>query len=163
MRRSSVALLLSLSLAAPAGAQEWSVFKSDRFGFAMLVAPGTRWEARDFGQGYGGIYAKKGVLEFTAIVKLGYAATPRELGEAAIMLTRVPSAGWRKVDEGKRAAGWTWWQTFEARNDENGRLLYTVLGNGRRGSYILFLGTTQADFNAHRDLYKQWYQSLTLY
>jgi hypothetical protein len=163
MRRSSAALVLCLSLAATAGAEEWSTFKSDRFGFAMLVAPGTRWEARDFGEGYGGMRAQKGTLEFAAIARLGYAATPRELGEAAIMLTRVPSAGWRKVDEGKQFNGWTWWQTFEARNDEKGRVLYTVLGNGPRGSYIVFLGTTKADFTANRALYRRWYQSLTLY
>ena len=52
---------------------------------------------------------------------------------------------------------------FEARNDAAGRVLYTVLGTGRRGSYILFLGTSQADFTRHRALYKQWYDSLTLY
>jgi hypothetical protein len=163
MRRSSVFFILSLALASPAAAQGWSVFKSDRFGFAMLVAPGTRWEARDFGQGWGGVRAQKGVLEFVAIVKLGYAAPPKELGDAAILLTKVPAAGWRKVDQGKGASGWSWWQTYEARNDAAGRVLFTVLGTGPRGSYILFLGTSQADFTRNRALYNQWYRSLTLY
>ena len=75
----------------------------------------------------------------------------------------VPAAGWRKVDQGRNAAGWKWWHTYEARNDAAGRVLYTVLGTGRRGSYILFLDTSQADFTRHRALYKQWYDSLTLY
>jgi len=163
MRRYFVSLLLALCVAATAAAQGWSVFKSDRFGFAMLVAPGTRWVARDYGNGWGGIGAQKGVLEFVAIVKLGYQAPPKELGDSAILLTGVPAAGWRKVDEGKGASGWNWWQTYEARNNASGRLLFTVLGTGRRGSYILFLGTSQADFAAHRGLYDQWYRSLTLY
>jgi hypothetical protein len=153
----------ALALAASATAQGWSVFKSDRFGFAMLVAPGTRWEAQDFGGGWGGIRAKKGVLEFVGIVKLDYAAPPKELGEAAVMLTRVPQAAWRQVDKGRNNAGWNWWQTYEARNSNTGRVLFTVLGTGRRGSYILFLETSQADFAANRALYDQWYRSLTLY
>lgn len=163
MRRSILTLLLISALATPAAAQGWSVFKSDRFGFAMLVAPGTRWEARDYGNGWGGIRAQKGVLEFVAIVKLGYSAPPKELGDSAILLTGVPAAGWRKVDEGKGMNGWKWWQTYEARNSATGRLLFTVLGTGPRGSYILFLGTSQADFAAHKGLYDQWYRSLSLY
>ena len=86
-----------------------------------------------------------------------------KLGDAAIALTRVPAAGWRKVDQGKHHAGWNWWQTYEARNDAAGRVLFTVLGTGPRGSYILFIGTTQADFRKNRALYDQWYRSLTLY
>jgi hypothetical protein len=165
MRLISLAVSVSLlgpGLAAPAAAQGWSVFKSDRFGFAMLIAPGTQWQARDYGKGWGGIRAQKGVLEFAAIVKRGFAATPRQLGDAAIALTGVPAAGWRKVDEGK-GMGWKWYQTYEARHPGNGRVLFTVLGTGPRGSYVLFLGTTQADFAAHKALYDQWYRSLTLY
>jgi len=163
MRRLMLPFLLVFGLALPAQAQNWSVFKSDRFGFAMLVAPGTKWAARDFGQGWGGIGAKIGVLEFVAIVKLGYFAPPKELGAAAILLTGVPASAWSKSDEGKGQAGWNWWQTYQVRNNAAGRLLFTVLGTGKRGSYILFLGTSQADFAAHNALYQQWYRSLTLY
>jgi hypothetical protein len=163
MRRLGLASILCVGLAAVALAEGWSVFKSDRFGFAMLVAPGTHWAARDFGQGWGGIHARKGVLEFVAIVKLGYQAPPKELGDSAIALTGVPAAGWRQIDKGRNASGWKWWQTYEARNDAADRVLFTVLGTGRRGSYILFLGTTQQDFTVHRRLYDQWYRSLSLY
>lgn len=163
MRRTLVAIPLCLGFAAGAAAQGWSIFKSDRFGFAMLVAPGTRWEARDFGSGWGGIHTRRGVLEFVAIVKLGYQAAPKDLGDSAIALTGVPAKGWRKTDQGESRSGWNWWQTYEARNDATGRILFTVLGTGRRGSYILFLGTSQADFVAHRALYGQWYRSLSLY
>jgi hypothetical protein len=162
MRR-FVGTIAALALAASAQAQGWSRFTSDRFGFAMLVAPGTRWEAHDFGSGWGGIRTKTGVVDFVAIVKLGYAARPKELGDAAVMLTRVPQAAWRQVDQGRNAGGWNWWQTYEARNSSTGRVLFTVLGTGRRGSYILFMETSQADFVANKSLYDKWYRSLTLY
>ena len=42
-------------------------------------------------------------------------------------------------------------------------VLYAVLGDGKRGSYILFLETSEADFRANRRLYNDWYRSLTLY
>ena len=165
MRRLMMPALLSLvlGLALPAQAQNWSIFKSDRFGFAMLVAPGTKWVARDFGQGWGGIRAQVGVLEFAAIVKLGYFAPPKELGDAAVKLSGIPGSAWSKTDEGKRVAGWNWWQTYRVRNDAAGRVLFTVLGTGKRGSYILFLSTSQADLAAHSALYDQWYRNLTLY
>ena len=115
------------------------------------------------GKGWGGIAAQKGVLEFVAIVKKGYAAPPRELGASAILLTGIPAAGWRKTDQGRGANGWNWYETYEARNRATGRMLFAVLGTGRRGSYILFLGTSAADFTAYRALYDQWYRSLTLY
>lgn len=162
MRR--ILLVVScLAAAGAAAAADWSVFKSDRFGFAMLLAPGMRWEARDFGSGWGGIAARKNEVMFLAIVKLGYEAPPRELGEAAITLTRVPAAGWRKVEEGKNQAGWKWWQTYEARNSATGRVLFTVLGTGRRGSYILCIETSASDFKARNAAYQKWYRSLTLY
>lgn len=163
MRRLMLLTLLAAGLALPAQAQNWSVFKSDRFGFAMLVAPGTQWAARDYGQGWGGIRARTGVLEFAAIVKLGTFASPQELGASAVLLTGIPARAWTKTDEGRGKAGWKWWQTYKVTNDAAGRVLFTVLGTGQRGSYVLFLGTTQADFAAHNALYDQWYRSLTLY
>lgn len=163
MRRLVLSTALALVFALPVQAQNWSIFKSDRFGFAMLVAPGTKWVARDFGQGWGGIRAQVGVLEFVAIVKLGYFAPPKELGAAAVTLTGVPAKAWSKNDEGKNANGWNWWQTYQVRNDMAGRILFTVLGTGKRGSYVLFLGTSQADYTANAALYRQWYNSLTLY
>jgi hypothetical protein len=163
MRRLGYAWIVGVVLAASAAAEDWSVFKSDRFGFAMNVAPGTAWEAQDYGKGWGGIRAKKGVIDFVGIVKLGYQAAPKELGDSAILLTKVPAEDWHKVDEGKNNAGWNWWQTYEARNHVTKRVLFTVLGTGKRGSYILFLETTHADFAAHKAVYDQWYRSLYLY
>jgi len=158
-----VSALLAALLPVIAYAQGWSVFKSDRFGFSMLVAPGTSWEARDLGDGWGSIRTQTGVMQFVAIVKLGHFGTAEELETAAVQWTQVPGPLWRKTDEGKKRNGWKWWRTYEARNDSLGLVLYAVLGTGRRGSYVLFVQTAQADFQANQALYAQWYESLTLY
>ena len=89
MRRAVALVTLLLAGPGSARADGWQVFKSDRFGFAMLVAPGTAWVAKDWGDGWGGIRAEKGVLAFVAIVKMGSFATPADLERDAIALTRV--------------------------------------------------------------------------
>ena len=111
-RRLVLSMILVLGAAGGARAQGWSVFKSDRFGFAMLVAPGTQWEARDSGNGWGGIHATKGVLEFAGIVRMGYRGTPKELGDFAIAVTKIPGPAWKKTDQGRNANGWNWWETY---------------------------------------------------
>ena len=156
-----VLAMLSVLLVTAAALADWGVFKSDKFGFAMLVPGGTQWAAKDFGEGWGGITTKTGITEFVGIVKLGSFATPPELEAAAVKITGIPGGNWKKVDEGQNAAGWKWWKTFEAAG--NGKLLFTVLGNGPKGSYVLFLGTTEADFRANNPAYQKWYKSITLF
>jgi hypothetical protein len=157
----ALTLLGVLMLAGAALAADWGIFKSDKFGFAMLVPPNSQWAAKDYGSGWGGIFTKSGVTEFVGIVKLDSQGTPVELENAAIKLTGIPAAGWKKVDEGTNKAGWRWWRTYEATG--NGKVLLTVLGTGPKGSYVLFLGTTAADMAAHRPQYQEWYNKLTLF
>jgi hypothetical protein len=164
MRKLILRLLVALSIVTLAGlacAGGWSVFRSDRFGFAMLVPPNSTWAAKDFGGGWGGIFTKTGVTEFTGLVKLGEYASPAELEGAAVKVTGVPGAAWKKVDEGQNKAGWKWWRSYEATG--NGKVLLAVIGTGPKGSYLLFLGTTAADLAANRALYREWYNKLTVY
>ena len=162
MRR-ALMFACGLGLAGAAMAQNWSVFKSDRFGFAMLVAPGTRWEARDFGNGWGGMHARTGVVEFVGIVRMGHHDSAAEMEQAAVRLTKIPAAAWRLEDQGSGRNGWKWWRTYQAPIEGSGRIIFAVLGTGPRGSYVLFLETTREDFTANRPLYQQWYKSLKLY
>lgn len=161
MRR-ALLLVVGLALAASAQAQNWSVFKSDRFGFAMLVPPGTRWEARDFGNGWGGMHTRSGVVEFVGIVRMGHYDSAAEMEQAAVKLTKIPASEWSPEDRGSNANGWKWWRTYNARVGKD-RIIFAVIGTGKRGSYVLFLETTREDFTANRPLYRQWYQALTLY
>jgi hypothetical protein len=156
----SLVLLAGAPVASPQG---WSVFKSDRFGFAMLVAPGTRWEARDLGNGWGGMHARKGTLEFVGIVSLGTFADPAAMERSAVRFTKIPADAWTLNDQGQNMNGWRWWRTYRARIEPTGRTVFAVLGTGPRGSYMLLLETSHADFAANKALYDQWYRSLTLY
>jgi hypothetical protein len=118
----------------------WGVYKSDKFGFAMLVPPNTKWADRDYGNGWGAIATKTGVMEFVGLAKLNTFASMLELENEAIKLTKVPGPAWRKIDEGRNVAGWKDYRSYEAVG--NGMVLLAVLGTGKKGSYILFMSTT---------------------
>jgi hypothetical protein len=161
MRLIAALASVTCALATPAFAQGWAVFTSERFGFSMFMPPGMRWEARDIGDGWGGLRARKGVMDVGALVKVGAAGSAQELEALAVATTRIPAANWTMTDQGAGRRGWDWWRTYKAQKDE-GRVLFVTLGTGGRGSYIFFMETGQAEFTAHYALYEQWYQSLTL-
>lgn len=167
--RAALSTVLIMLVATTAAAQGWKVFRSDRFGFAMLVAPGTEWTAKDFGGGWGGITAEKGVFELRAICKLREHTDAAKMEQTAVDITGIPAGAWTKVDEGigRRdglgANGWSFWRTFLAKNSRTHRMVYAVVGHGPHGSYLLLLGTTEADYVANERLYQQWYQSLTVF
>jgi hypothetical protein len=160
MKRLLLTVVALLFLTSTAHAQ-WSVFKSDRFGVSMLIAPGTRWEARDLGDGWGRVVAKKGVVTFVIVAKLGYQAKPAELERYAVKATEIPFNYWTLVDKGRNASGWIGWRTYETRLGN--RLIFAVIGIGQRGSYVVFLETTAGDFARNKPLYNQWYKTLSLY
>ena len=39
----------------PAAMADWSVYRSDKLGFAMLVPPNSSWADRDYGNGWGAV------------------------------------------------------------------------------------------------------------
>jgi hypothetical protein len=165
----SLLLAAALLAGAAAGAQGWQVFRSEKFGFAMLVSPGTQWAARSFGS-WGGIAAETGFVKFFALVSVGEWAGAEQLEKAIVGLTKLPPLAWSMVDrhENHRAGtslyrnGWRKWRTYLAK-DGRGGMLYAVMGHGQRGSYLLFLETTEGDYAAHETLYQQWYATLTVF
>jgi hypothetical protein len=160
-----IALVSGLSLAATTlpAASGWGVFKSDRFGFAMLVAPGTRWEIQDFGNGWGGMVARKDLLEIRAIANMGDFSDASAIEGAAVRLTGVPAEFWKLEDQGQNANGWRWWRTYKVHRRDTGRVLFAILGHGPRGSYLFGLETDESEFEAHKSLYYEWYRSLSVY
>lgn len=72
----ALAILVVLGLAASATAAGWTTFPSDEFGFHMLVPPGVKADAHDYGGGWGGVYFKAGGhTEVWGAAKLGKAAS----------------------------------------------------------------------------------------
>jgi len=158
-KRLAVALLLLLGM--QAAAENWTVLHSEKFGFSMLTPQGAAWEGADWGNGWGGCRTQQGVYRFGALVRLGVNANSTELETAAVLLSQIPPANWRLVEQSQQVNGWTWRRTYRVQSGQE--LLYTVLGTGVRGSYVLFMQTTATDLLVNQDLYRQWFESLTLY
>lgn len=163
--RSVLVLGLSVVAATLQAASGWEGLKSDRFGFFMLVAPGMEWEVKDFGNGWGGMRARKDLLEIRALANMGDFSDASAIEKAAVTLTGVPAPSWSLEDQGQNANGWTWWRTYKVRLTDKGRgrVLFCILGHGPRGSYLFGLETDESEFEAHKNLYYEWYHSLSLY
>jgi hypothetical protein len=144
-----------------AHAEDWKVLHSDKFGFMMLLPRGAAWVGTDWGYGWGGCRVSQGVYQFGAMVKLDAYAGLQELEGAAVMMSRVPAAYWSLVDDQRDTNGWIWRRTYMVQYGD--RALYAVLGTGPRGSYVLFMETTLSDLMSQQALYRQWYDSLTVY
>ncbi len=61
---------------------------------------------------------------------------------------------------GENEAGWIWYRTVEA--TKNGKLILGDYGTGKKGSYLLLLETTDADYDEYKAEYLKWYQSIRL-
>ena len=152
----------SLAAAVASAAAPWVVVRDDTYGFGMLMPKGTKTTGRDFGDGWGGGYARYGVTEFFGIAKLGAFAAPAEIEAFAVKASGVPGPKWTKLDEGvNNPNGWKWYRTYRANSDTH--VVFAVLGTGPRGSYCIFLRTTLEDFKKGPAAYESWYNSLTVY
>src|SRR5262245_35995433 len=156
-----VALLVSL-VSSSAFANDWSIFKSDEFGFAMLVPPGLELAGKNLGKGWAGLAGKKGDLAFLAVAKLGTFASAKKILAAASKLTKVPAKSWAKVDEASEHQGWKFLRAYHA-DRADGRGILSIVGNGPKGSYLMLLATTATDFEGNKQAYLAWIKSLTVF
>ena len=150
--------LLVLMLAPMVSAEEWSTYRSDKFGFSMLIPQGLAPHDKDFGDGWAGIYARQGGIELYGVAKLGIQESPEKIESLGISLSQISREKWKKVDQGRKINGWKWWRTYRASNQK--MVVYAVLGTGKKGSYLLFLKTTVGDFKVNEKSYTKWYTSL---
>jgi len=153
------ALICLMGFVAAANA-DWRVEKSDEYGIGMLVPSDMKMAAKADGK-WAGFYGKLGVVEIFGLVNKGTFSKDEEIGEFAIKISGVPANAWKEVDKGQNAAGWKWWRTFQATDGKN--LVYALYGHGPKGSYLIFLSTTVADYTANKAAYLKWYNSITLY
>ena len=149
---------LSYAIASQAG---WEVYRAEKYGFEMLAPTGTKFEEREWKEGFGGLYAKKGTIELYGLAQLGGDATAEEIEDYGVEVSGIPEEHWKKIDEGKDDRGWKYYRTYQAR--QGNTVLYAGLGAGPKGKYLLILKTTVEDVENHEGEYKKWYESIKLY
>jgi hypothetical protein len=155
-----VALVLGWCFAAIA-ADGWATYRSDEYGFSMLVPPGVKFTEKEHGGGWGSLEATHGGIRLLAIGKLGEHATAEEIERFGVRVTGIAPANWKQIDRGQNRNGWNWFRTVEAVAGQ--QLIFGGYGTGPKGSYLVLLQTTVGDYEAHKADYRRWYDSIALF
>jgi hypothetical protein len=162
MKLATRLFVLCLSLfAAPtfAGEDDWATYKDEHYGFSMLMPAGARFKESEAKDGWGALQASGDGVEFLAIAKLGTEAAAADIEKVGVRVTGVSADHWKEIDKGS-GNGWKWFKTVEASDGKN--LLFGGYGVGPKGSYLVLVKTTEADYKEHKADYKEWYDSVKL-
>ncbi len=127
----------------------------------MMVPAGTRLVDREPWEGWGQLWAQMGVATLHGLAKLGVQAHPQAIEDAGVRFTRIPRQRWRLINQGRHTGGRHWYKTAYASNGRDAVLAY--YGTGPRGSYLLLLKTTVADYQQNKPAYHHWYHSVRVW
>ena len=140
---------------------EWKEWKNDKFGIKMTVPKNMVLAGKEYKDGWGGLYGKLGFVEMFVIGKLDATHTLEEMQTFGIVVSGVKAKHWKKIDEGEKKNGWKWYKTYKANGPV--RALFAILAQSEKGSFIIFLRTTHANFLKHLKSYETWYKSIKAY
>lgn len=152
--------VVALVCATPSAAQEWKTYDAGEYGFSMLIPSDATVSEKEWGGGWGGLFSDYEGVKLWGLAKLGKKHSAEEIEEFGVKLTGVPADAWKQVGKGTDDNGWIWYRTVEA--TKGGVLVFGGYGVGPKGSYLLVMKTTVADYDAHKADYKKWYDSVTL-
>ena len=141
-------------------AADWQNYSATEYGFSMLLPPGVTTKEREWSGGWAGIEAQVESVKLYGLAKLGTQATNAEIEKFAIQTIGIPASAWTQVDQGINQRGWSRYYTFRA--TQGSKLVFGGYGVGPKGSYLLYLETTPADFAEYRADYEKWYASVIL-
>jgi hypothetical protein len=137
----------------------WDVFKSDDYGFSMLVPKNSQGGAFEK-NGWGGLQWNANGVKLLGLARKGSYKNDLIRANAA-QISGIPANAFTLVDKGAKKNGWTWFETYRATDGAN--IVLAIVGEGPNASYILYLVTTVADFQANQATYFKWFGSLTVF
>ncbi len=158
--RAFLLLVLTTLISATLHAEGWKTYTAKEYGFSMLVPEGTEMKEKEWSDGWGGLYAEFEGVKLWGLAKLGEKATDEEIEKFAVKLVGVPSDKWTVIDSGKNKGGWIRYHTVKA--TKGSKLMFGGYGVGPKGSYLLYMETTTADFAENKADYEKWYASVVL-
>ena len=141
-------------------ASDWKNYDAKAYGFAMLVPDGAAVAEREWGGGWGGIYAAFEGVKLYGRARLGEKESDADIERYGVGVIGIPASQWTMIDSGAGHNGWGRYRTFSAAS--GGRLFFGGYGVGPKGNYLLYMETTAADFNEHKSDYTKWYESIRL-
>jgi hypothetical protein len=156
--RAIVVVVLALAGGLGLAGEGWSVYEAEDYGFSMLIPTGAKVEEVEDGA-WGALHVKQGGVDVWGFAKMGEQAAAAEIEAFAVKQTGVDAKLWKEVDSGK-GHGWNWYKTVKATDGKI--VVFGGYGTGPRGTYLVLLRTTAADYAAHEADYTTWYGSVKL-
>jgi hypothetical protein len=161
MRTVTPILLLALSLgAAEVRAEKWTELGSDEFGFSMLVPAKMKTARKDTGE-WGGLFGVLGAVKIYGLARLGAFPNEATMGAFAAGHVAIPFDKWQLINDMRDKRGWTWAKTYRA--ELAGRVVFSIIGHGPRGAYVIYLATTPASLKQHKLAYLKWYANVKVF
>ncbi len=140
--------------------ETWIRYHCEKYGFSMLAPEGTKFEEKEYRDGWGYLRAKRGDVELWALAKIGTDFEPKEIARFGIDLSGIAEEHWQEIDAGENKRGWKWYRVAVA--SEGTRLVFGGYGVGSKSGYLAFLKTTAEDYEKHRKDYLTWYRSVAV-
>ena len=154
------AMILAAAAAATALAADWKYYDAKDWGFSMLVPAGVSVNTREWGDGWGGMFANHEGVKLYGRARKGAPESDADIEAYAVRIIGIPASQWTMIDSGAGQRGWTRYKTFRAQSGQN--LYFGGYGTGPKGNYLLYLETTVPDYNDHKADYQKWYESIRL-
>ncbi|MHC4871315.1 MAG: hypothetical protein ACYTFY_05675 [Planctomycetota bacterium] len=158
----ALAIVISLTSLAYAGIK-WKKYDWKGYGISMLGPTNAVFVEKERKGGWAEVYGKQGVTHIYAICKMGTFATSKEIEGFAVKEIGVNKDKWDLFDKGKNSKGWKWYKSFAAEHKAKGHVYLGGYGIGKRGTYLIILQTTEADFEKYEKDYEKWYESIRVY
>ena len=135
-----LACALMCVLAQVGAAADWTYYEAKSYGYSMLVPTGVSVKEKEWGGGWGELFAEFEGVKLHGLAKLGAKETDADIERFAVRVIGIPANEWRLVDSGRGQRGFERYKTFEA--VRGGRLYFGGYGVGNKGNYLLYLETT---------------------
>ena len=155
-----VAGLMLIAVNVSADTAQWREFKWKQFGIALQAPSQTAFVMRERDDGWGELHGSAGQAYFRIICKLDVQATEPQIQAYAEKEFGVSSKQWEIFDAGAETNGWNWYKSFFA--TQTGEAFVAGYGTGTKGSYLVYLKTTETALDQNREAYKKWYHSIRL-
>lgn len=147
-------------LLAQAASADWKYYEAKSYGYSMLVPAGVAVKEKQWGGGWGELWADSEGVKLHGLAKMGPRESDADIEKFAVQTIGIPRSEWKMVDSGSGQRGFERYRTFEA--VRGARLYFGGYGVGKKGNYLLYLETTVDDFAAHKADYMKWYESIRL-
>ena len=156
-----VAGLLATTVAQAKAPEGWTEFRSDEYGFRMLLPAGATPAAKAWSDGWAGLYATAEGDEFFAITKKGAAVTRQDIEAFGVQVTGIPGKHWRLLRAAKNELGFKWFRTVRAVLGPV--TVFARYGEGPKGPYLMVLKTTTARAKQFGWNYLWWGRSINVF